>query len=42
MWDVIQVNSNSFTTCHPECQQGAAVVNEEGPRKCYAWGFSEC
>ena len=25
----------------PECGQ-AAVVNEEGCRKCYACGFSEC
>jgi ribonucleoside-diphosphate reductase alpha chain len=25
----------------PECGE-AAVVNEEGCRKCYACGFSEC
>jgi ribonucleoside-diphosphate reductase alpha chain len=25
----------------PECEE-AAVVNEEGCRKCYACGFSEC
>jgi ribonucleoside-diphosphate reductase alpha chain len=26
----------------PECREAAVVNNEEGCRKCYAWGFSEC
>ena len=33
--------ANKIGDLCPECGQ-AAVVNEEGCRKCYACGFSEC
>jgi ribonucleoside-diphosphate reductase alpha chain len=36
-----QYNSNKIGDLCPECGQ-AAVVNEEGCRKCYACGYSEC